>query len=381
MSRRGVDEFRPELSGDQVERLWQGMEGAARRRQMRRVVAVGVVSSALVAGLVSLVVPRAAGPRPLRAEGVSLEPGVSLPLAEGPVHFDEGSRISDLGSARVEVVAHRPDRFVTMLVRGAIAVEVTPGGPRAWAVETDLASIEVVGTAFDVVRDEAGLEVRVHHGLVVVSGERVDGRIQRLAAGAVLRVPAAAAGSGGFAGDRGAPAAVTATAAAELQPDVSRPSNPSDRVDAPPAPTRSRGAVAGAMGSSGSAREGMGPRPGAEGEAPAAPAPPSAPAPAAPAAPAPDRVAPALEEVLDTVASLRAGGADASAEALLRAAIDRSDHDAEAATLAFELGRWLAEQPGRRADAVAALRRVDRPGAPRELVEAARALAARLATD
>lgn len=355
MKRHGVDGFRPELSPEQVERLWQGMEAAGRRRQTRRAVAAGVASSALVAALMSLVLARPSEPPRLSAEGVSLEAGVTLPLAAGPVRFDEGSRIEALGSAQVEVVTHRPDRFVTLLVRGAIAVEVTPGGPRAWAVETDLASIEVVGTAFEVRRDDAGLEVRVGHGLVLVSGERVTGRLQRLHAGDVLRIS-------------GTPAPVTAEL--EAAATATRAEGPAEAPTAEgvgsEALTRVSSADPRRLGRAAPSVDGGVVEP--IDAAPAldarsdTPAPPSAP----------------LDDVLDTVSALRVQGASASAEALLRAELARTEDPAEAATLAFELGRWLAAEPGRAADAAWALRSVDRPGAPPELVAAARALLGRL---
>jgi hypothetical protein len=375
MKRQGVDRFRPELSPQQVEHLWQGMEGAARRRQMRRVIGAGVGTSAVVAAVMSVVLARSSEPKSLTAEGVSLAAGVTLPLSAGPIRFDEGSSIEALGSAQLEVVAHRPDRFVTLLVRGAIAVEVTPGGPRGWTVETDLASIEVVGTGFDVIRDDAGLEVRVRHGRVVVSGERVDGRIQRLSAGDVLRVPAAA--SPGATSRGAAPSerptiadngpVGTTTTTAQREPLTSSPV-------ASPRAARARPASMSPPPSHAPAASGE--------QAAAEPAPsPSATPAAVPPEPTRSTEPAPIDDVLDRFVDLRADGASDSAEALLRAAIARTSDDAEAATLAFELGRWLSSRPGRRRDAVEALRLVDRPGAPPELVEAARALRAQIAAD
>lgn len=374
MKRQGVDRFRPELSPQQVEHLWQGMEGAARRRQTRRVVAAGIGTSAVVAAVMSVVLARSSEPRSLTAEGVSLAAGATLPLSNGPIRFDEGSSIEALGSAQLEVVAHRPDRFVTLLVRGAIAVEVTPGGPRGWTVETDLASIEVVGTEFDVIRDDAGLEVRVRHGRVVVSGERVDGRIQRLSAGDVLRVPAAVS-----------PGAASRGAAPSERPTIADNGSVGTTTTAPHAPLTSSPVASPRTARARPASMSPPPAraPAASGEqAPAEPAPsPSAPPASVPPEPTRSTEPAPIDDVLDRFVDLRAEGASDSAEALLRAAIARSSDDAEAATLAFELGRWLSSRPGRRRDAVEALRLVDRPGAPPELVEAARALRAQIVAD
>ena len=51
--------------------------------------------------------------------------------------------------------------------------------------------VEVVGTVFTVERDKEAIEVRVARGSVLVRGARVPDGVQRLDAGAVLRVPPA----------------------------------------------------------------------------------------------------------------------------------------------------------------------------------------------
>jgi len=83
---------------------------------------------------------------------------------------------------------------------------------------------------------------------------------------------------------------------------------------------------------------------------------------------------PTLDEILDRFVALDARGESAHAEALLRDTIATRSSPAEAATLALQLGRWLAARPGRAADAAEVLDSVDRPGVPAELIETARAL-------
>lgn len=331
----GVDHFRPELEPEDVDRLWQGLDGAARRRTQARLVRVAIVSSALVAGLISLAVSWSQGPKPLTSSGVVLVAGANLPLTQGPVHFDDGSRITRLGdqAARLEVITSRPDRFVTILREGSVSVQVTPGGPRAWVIETDLASIEVVGTAFDVIRGPGRLEVKVQHGTVVVSGERVEGRVQRVTAGQSVRIEA--------------------EVPAPARPEVVEPTG----IEPTAAPTA-------ASPSGGQLRPEQRPRP-AQVHVEEAPAPVS-PAPAPPPRPS-------FEAVLDRFAELDAQGESIAAELYLQDAIREASAGA-AATLSFELGRWLLAQPGRGADAAEALGAVDRPGAPPELIRAAQTL-------
>ena len=78
--------------------------------------------------------------------------------------------------------------FVAVLERGSAHFEVRPGGPRRWQIECGLATVEVVGTGFDCARAPGRLRVSVQHGAVLVRGERVPDRAQRLAAGESLEV-------------------------------------------------------------------------------------------------------------------------------------------------------------------------------------------------
>ena len=57
--------------------------------------------------------------------------------------------------------------------RGGVRFEVEPDGPRRWTIETGLATVEVVGTVFEVERAPGAVDVRVERGVVVVRGERV----------------------------------------------------------------------------------------------------------------------------------------------------------------------------------------------------------------
>jgi transmembrane sensor len=91
-------------------------------------------------------------------------------------------------STELEVLSNDGHRFVTLLRRGSCGFSVTPGGPRRWSIETDLATVEVVGTEFTVNRHAEGLAVHVTRGVVLVRGEHVPGRVQRLGAGQALEV-------------------------------------------------------------------------------------------------------------------------------------------------------------------------------------------------
>jgi transmembrane sensor len=151
------------------------------------VVAVALVNAPWRRVRTTVAVVPDAPPRPLTLAAAPLAPGSSPAEREWPL--DDGSSIRLDASARLEIVSNERGRFVTKLVGGRASFDVRPGGPRTWSIETSLATIEVVGTAFDVADDGGTLvKVKVERGVVLVKGERVPGRIVRLVAGQELIV-------------------------------------------------------------------------------------------------------------------------------------------------------------------------------------------------
>jgi transmembrane sensor len=97
--------------------------------------------------------------------------------------LDDGSRVELAPAARLAVVENSSRAFVTRLQRGRVQFDVEPGGPRRWSIEAGLATVEVVGTRFAVTRASERVTVEVMRGTVLVRGERVTDRVQRLGAG------------------------------------------------------------------------------------------------------------------------------------------------------------------------------------------------------
>src|SRR5262245_40905895 len=218
--RKPVDSvLEPALDEAGVARVWRrlGEQRAARARTKaaRLVVGVGLAAGAVAAVVVALIVLRAPGGLVARGE-VSVASGASVSVsAETAVPLDDGSTVTLARGTTMEVLSNDGERFVTVLRGGRASYEVKPGGPRKWVVETDLATIEVVGTGFDVERDEQrGLTVSVRHGVVMVRGERVPGRVQRLVAGARLTVEPVVTASAASSHGVPAPAAVPEPAVA-----------------------------------------------------------------------------------------------------------------------------------------------------------------------
>jgi transmembrane sensor len=144
------------------------------------------------------------------------------------VALSDGSQLVLSPGTTLELLENNGQRFAVLLERGSAEFHVRPGGPRRWIIEGGLATVEVVGTRFSVERQRGHMEVRVAEGVVLVHGELVPGRVQRLRAGAVLTLaePASAAAEPEHAGGT-APRPVTkATAAPTAEPVSGRMRSP-----------------------------------------------------------------------------------------------------------------------------------------------------------
>jgi transmembrane sensor len=159
-----------------------------------------------------------AGPLHLEGEAAPLAEFATNP-GEFHARFSDHSEIRAAGPASLRLLENSGTRFEVKQLRGRVHYEVTPGGPRRWSVDCSLATIEVVGTAFWVEAEERRVKVRVEHGVVLVKGERVPERVQRLAAGESIEIsaeqppaPASAAPSASAAPARSPTAASAASA-------------------------------------------------------------------------------------------------------------------------------------------------------------------------
>jgi transmembrane sensor len=136
--------------------------------------------------------PRLQEPTPAPA-ALTLASGEALSIEEAQAEsktlvFADASRITLKPGTRVTPLAASGTRFEVLLDRGVAEFSVTPGGPRQWSVEAGLLRVEVVGTVFRVQRTEQGVDVQVSHGVVLVRGDAVPGRVRRLTAGQSLHV-------------------------------------------------------------------------------------------------------------------------------------------------------------------------------------------------
>jgi transmembrane sensor len=121
---------------------------------------------------------------PLRL--LEVRPGAASSAAA----LSDGSVLSLDAGARLEPLENTARSVLLLLTEGRVTFDVRPGGPRRWSIECGLATIEVVGTRFTITRSVDRVLVEVERGTVLVRGERVPDRVQRLTAGAKLEIAA-----------------------------------------------------------------------------------------------------------------------------------------------------------------------------------------------
>jgi len=185
-----------------IQRVWRRVQ----QRRHRSVAVAGgpawLIGGALaLAAAATLLVARATRPaEPGVLRGLDgKEPGMLMAVpsaAETAVPFEDGSRVVLGPASRATVVENSGHTLVVVLSSGRATFDVHPGGPRRWSIECGLATVEVVGTRFTIDRAPGSVEVSVEHGVVLVRGERVPERLQRLAAGQSLRVGEIGAAAG-----------------------------------------------------------------------------------------------------------------------------------------------------------------------------------------
>jgi transmembrane sensor len=343
--------LRDSVSEQDIQRAWRGLR--ARRahapggpsRWTVGWIAAGALATCLVFLLVWSGLSGPAEPQALRTEtGEPLEVLAGAQTEPRAVQLSDGSRITLEPGAEAQVLENTDRSFVTMLRKGKTRFDVRPGGPRRWSVECSLATIEVVGTAFTVTRSERQVRVEVHKGVVLVRGERVPERVQRLTAGQHLELM-----------EEPTPAAVPSP-----EP-VPAPEPPAPAVQESPAPTPAPSApaqaqteswrAAAAKGDHASAYARLGDA-GLQREA---------------------RKARDIDTLMMLADVARQSGHPQQAAEMLEQAMREHPRDSRAGLAAFTLGRLELETLGRPARAARAFTQVITLGEPRGLQEDAHA--------
>ena len=181
----------PEQQMPDVAQWWPGIERGVVQRKVRQqrvrsvtMVALGVV---LTLGVTALFKSREQ-PQGLSIAGATASTVWRALPQHQTIRFSDASNIELAANSTLELLQNDGAAVALVLSQGHGHFEVTPGGPRKWSVQTPLALVEVVGTAFDVDVQRDVVTVDVSHGIVRVSGSLVPGSEQRLTAGSHLVV-------------------------------------------------------------------------------------------------------------------------------------------------------------------------------------------------
>jgi transmembrane sensor len=185
--------LRSDVEAGALDRMWRNVQRQRARRARNNPLVRWVVPVAAIAAIVALLFwrghPGGATDRgQLRMEGGAEIGALATESAPRAISFSEGSHLELDPGAHLQPLENGPTVFSTLLATGRATFDVRPGGPRRWTVECGVATVEVVGTRFTVDRSPGHVHVSVERGVVLVRGERVRDRVQRLEAGESLDV-------------------------------------------------------------------------------------------------------------------------------------------------------------------------------------------------
>jgi transmembrane sensor len=165
----------------------------------RRKLAFGMAGLAAAGCAMALVVwmsgaARRADGGPLLLTGGRALPGSVQPVArDQALALQDGSFITVSAGGQLDLLESSGRVFSVALRHGRARFDVQPHGPRAWRIDCGAIAVEVVGTSFELERTAQAFRISVQRGVVLVRGEGVPDRVQRLTAGRELRVDLAAA--------------------------------------------------------------------------------------------------------------------------------------------------------------------------------------------
>jgi transmembrane sensor len=193
--------LRSDADSGAAHRVWRGVGSrrVVRQRAKHRLALLGAFAVGVVAAVLSLktiekgrgelTATREIGGDLLRQLGGEAWVATEAPAGgERTVDFNDGSRVALDAGGRLATLENTNHSVVILLATGRAVFDVRPGGPRRWSIEAGLATIEVVGTRFIVNRKQDQVVVEVERGAVLVRGERVPDRVQRLEAGSRLQI-------------------------------------------------------------------------------------------------------------------------------------------------------------------------------------------------
>jgi transmembrane sensor len=99
-----------------------------------------------------------------------------------------GVEISATAGTQLTTLAASERDVVLQLQRGAARFSMPPSAGRRWVIEAGLATVEVVGTVFEVTREAHRVSVDVSRGVVLVRSAHLPDGVARVNAGSSLNI-------------------------------------------------------------------------------------------------------------------------------------------------------------------------------------------------
>jgi len=188
---RLVERLDPAFDERVINKVWHAIEDgrAPRQRFATRSWAVTALAVMLLGGAGLFALSSATPDAPLHlADAHALAGELGNTREVTSYGLDDGSRIELSRGAQASVVRNDGSEFVTVLRKGKSTFDVRPGGKRRWTIEAGVLTVQVLGTRFVVERSAARVRVAVERGVVLVRGEQVPERTQRLTAGQTIEL-------------------------------------------------------------------------------------------------------------------------------------------------------------------------------------------------
>ncbi len=198
---RLLEEQPPDDVEDLFEAVTVGRERRRRRSMRHRALGISGGALACAAAAAALWMLRVDDGDP-RGAALGLDNDTPFPAtlhttdAHRALALSDGSWVTLAAGSRLDLLESSQRVFSVALRHGRARFDLRPQGPRVFRVECGRVTAEVVGTAFVVERDGAAASISVLHGAVLVTGEGVPDRVQRLGAGERLAVPPFASSTG-----------------------------------------------------------------------------------------------------------------------------------------------------------------------------------------
>ena len=163
--RRVLDES---IDDAKLTRLWHGMRAQRKKKLVpARLAWVLTAVSAVLAAMIATALLRSPLPSALHLADGRDVPAKMATGGGGRLAFDDASSLDVAPGTELDLLESTGHAFAMAMRTGTIALDVHPGGPRAWRIECGPVTVEVVGTRFGVERTAPSRILDAHRDLCI----------------------------------------------------------------------------------------------------------------------------------------------------------------------------------------------------------------------